>query len=150
MYDEGQSSNSTMAEVLKTVDQSLLGEVGLEWYDSLVTSIFDPICEGLYSEALEVYNVVSITEYADGTPIEYEISDYKPMVEPLAEIMEMIPDYEDYKAAYMLAFAYMGVEEWENAKVYYTTIENESDNSTYVTAAKAALEEIEAKIEELE
>lgn len=150
MYDQGSSSDSSMAEILKTVDSSLLGDVGLEWYDGLVDLIFEPICESLYSEALEVYNVVSITAYADGTPIEYEASEYEPMVEPLAEIMEMIPDYSDYKAAYMLAMAYMGTEEWENAEIYYNIIVDESDNSTYIAAAKEALEEIEEKLVDVE
>lgn len=147
LYDGESTSDSKMAEMLVEVDITLLGEVGVEWYDQLVDGIVEPLCEDLYEEALEVYQEVSITEYADGTSIEYEESDYQPIITALEEIMDIYPAYQDYEAMSMLAETYVDIKDWENAKIYYDMISEQASDTNLIKEASEALVIVDEQLE---
>lgn len=146
----GTASTTSMKDTLLEVDESLLGEVGLEWYEELAEEVFEPLCEDLYQDALAVYNQVSITAYADGTPLEHEPEEYEPIVTALEEVMEMDSAYEDYTAMLMLAEAYEGMEDWVNAQTYYNRIISESTNSARIADATDALVDVDKQVELME
>ncbi len=150
LLDGEETSNADMAELLKEVDTTVLAEGGVEWYDRLAESIFAPICEGLYEEALALYQDVSIVEDEDGDTVTHDTTEYEPIVTALLEVISMYPDYEEYQATFMLAEAYAGMEDWENAATYYNAVIAGSENTSLLDPATTALLEIQEMLEEIE
>lgn len=105
-YASGDYSYADMAEGLRTVNASVLGETGSADYTRLAGKIYPSVCSKLYSEAANYH--------ADENP-EGEIA-------ALEEIIAMTEDYKDGDALLALADAYLAAGNTEKAKEKYNRV----------------------------
>lgn len=105
-YASGDYSYADMAEGLRKVNASVLGETGSADYTRLAGKIYPSVCSKLYSEAANYH--------ADENP-EGEIA-------ALEEIIAMTEDYKDGDALLALADAYLASGNTEKAKEKYNRV----------------------------
>lgn len=105
-YASGNYSNADMAQNLKNVNAGVLGQGGLEKYNSLAESIYPSVCSKLYRNA---------EEYHDTGDTANEIA-------ALEEIISMQEGYEDGEALLALADAYTASGDTEKGKEKYNRV----------------------------
>lgn len=150
LLKEEETSDEDLAQHLFEVDVTLLEEEGLALYEALAETIYIPLCESLYEEAVTAYEDLGPTETEDGETITYEAEDYEPIIANLVQVVGMYPDYEQYQAMLMLAEMYVNAEDWVNAQVYYSILASDSTDSEIVDTATEALETVDEKVALLE
>lgn len=85
-FDDNDTSDQAMKEMLLEVNVDLLGETGVEWYNTLAEAIFTPICDELYEEAS--------LEYIDAEENGADTEVYEDILVILEEIFAMDSEHE--------------------------------------------------------
>lgn len=121
-YYAGDMGTQSMVEELLKVNPDSLGTVGRETFDEMTKALYPQVCSSLYSSAQESYNVAN----------------YKTAITNLEQVIKMDEGYNDGAAMLLLAQAYQGSGDQDQANVYYQRIiENYADTDAAKSAQKA-------------
>lgn len=119
----GDYSNADMAEILKKINASALGEGGREIYTGLTESIYPRVCAKLYDSAR--------SEFRDGNNAG--------AITALEEILVMDEKYEDGDALLALADAYLAAGETDKSKAKYNRVIELYPDSSQAEKARGGL-----------
>ncbi len=133
-YAAGTNTNLTLAKELITIDESVLGEIGLELYDTLMDEICIPICEAYYTDAQAYYLAEA----------------YNSAITELATLIELIEDYDDYGAMLLLAQSYEKLDEVTEASYYCEIIIGFANDQTVSAEATELLDSINYNLSDAE
>lgn len=121
-FDGGDTSNADMLEGLLTVNPEALGEQAKAVYDEIAGELFPVMCKRLYAQAKD-----SMSE-----------NDYAAAVTNLEKVVRMDEGYEEGEALKLLADAYAGNNDAENAKATYEkVVQNYAGTQAAADAQKA-------------
>ena len=111
-----------MAEELLKVNADSLGTVGRETFDEMTGNIYPQVCSSLYSAAQE----------------SVDVANYQTAITNLEQVIQMDAGYNDGAAMLLLAEAYQGNGDQDQANVYYQRIiEDYADTDAAQSAQEA-------------
>ena len=124
-YYAGDMGNQAMAEELLKVNADSLGTVGRETYDEMTGNIYPQVCSTLYSAAQE----------------SVDVANYQTAITNLEQVIQMDAGYNDVAAMLLLAEAYQGNGDQDQANVYYQRIIEDYADTDAAQSAQEALDE---------
>lgn len=121
-YYAGDMGSQAMVEELLKVNPDSLGTVGRGTFDEMTETLYPQVCSSLYAAAQE----------------SYDVANYETAITNLEQVMQMDESYNDGAAMLLLAQAYQGSGDQDQANVYYQRIiENYADTDAAQSAQEA-------------
>ena len=121
-YYAGDMGSQAMVEELLKVNPDSLGTVGRGTFDEMTETLYPQVCSSLYAAAQE----------------SYDVANYETAITNLEQVMQMDESYNDGAAMLLLAQAYQGSGDQDQANVYYQCIiENYADTDAAQSAQEA-------------
>ncbi len=121
-YYAGDMGSQAMVEELLKVNPDSLGTVGRGTFDEMTETLYPQVCSSLYAAAQE----------------SYDVANYETAITNLEQVMKMDESYNDGAAMLLLAQAYQGSGDQDQANVYYQRIiENYADTDAAQSAQEA-------------
>lgn len=120
---------SQAADSISGVKKDLLGENAQQIYDQMMIDVEAEILKATMNEGMSLY----------------EKKDYTGAIDKFLEVVNADESYEEGKAAYYLAFAYMYEEDNDNALKWFRIAEEHTNSSSVRRTSRDLIEDLESK-----
>ncbi len=121
----GDMGSESMVEELLKVNADSLGTVGRDTFDEMTEALYPQVCASLYAAAGE----------------SFDVANYETAIANLEQVMKMDEGYNDGAAVLLLAQAYEGSGEQDQANVLYQKIIEDYPDTDAAATAQEALDE---------